>query len=240
MNDLITQNNSLPANIEDLSKFVLVGREKFNAVRAEIRAIEKIKLAEEVRNQKREEAQMLSAALLDAEVKLGELFKELPKGSGGDRRSEDFKSCSAATFEKPKEDVIKELGFSKFQANRFETLADNQDLVEQVKQEAFENDDFPTRARVIDLAKARREQEQGFYKKMDDGHKMYCSLSKIIESIDDFDTSPQQLNALLESYDENLRLDEQIQEIQDAINTLFVIKKFMERRFAEGERRKKS
>ena len=46
-----TQSN-LPVTIEDLSKFVLVGREKLVAVKAEIRAIDKVGLATEVRNQK--------------------------------------------------------------------------------------------------------------------------------------------------------------------------------------------
>ncbi len=239
MNDLIKQGINLPANMVDLSKFVLVGREKLNAVRAEIRAIDRLKLAEDVRNQKREEAQMLSAALLDAEVRLGELFKELPKSSGGDRRSENFKIDSGVDFEKPKMEVIKNLGFSQKQAERFETLADNQDLVDQVKQEALENDEFPTRARVIDLAKARQEQEQGYYKKLDDGHKMYCSLSKALGHIDDLDPSPQRLSALMESFDEILRLDEHIQEIQDAINILHVVKKYLEGRLLESEKRQK-
>lgn len=79
MNELIIRQNSLPDNLQDLSKFVLVGREKLTSVRAEIRAIDKLNIAQEVRNQKKEECQMLSEALLDAEVRLGELFREIPK-----------------------------------------------------------------------------------------------------------------------------------------------------------------
>ena len=81
----------LPTVIEDLAKFVLVGREKLVSIRAEIRAIDKLQLAEAVREQKRDEARMLSEALLDAEVRIGELFKQIPKASGGDRKSRDFK-----------------------------------------------------------------------------------------------------------------------------------------------------
>ena len=40
MNELTVTNGNLPANLEDLSKFVLVGREKLVAVRAAIRAID--------------------------------------------------------------------------------------------------------------------------------------------------------------------------------------------------------
>ena len=71
----------LPATIEDLSRFVLVGREKLVAVRAEIRAIEKIGLAKEVREQKVHEAQLISEAMLDAEVRIGQLMKAVPKAT---------------------------------------------------------------------------------------------------------------------------------------------------------------
>ena len=52
---IIIQNQNLPNTIEDLAKFVLVGREKLTAVRANIRAIDKLQLAEDVREQKKEE-----------------------------------------------------------------------------------------------------------------------------------------------------------------------------------------
>lgn len=55
MNNLTKVKQNLPNIIEDLAKFVLVGREKLTAVRANIRAINKLQLAEEVREQKIEE-----------------------------------------------------------------------------------------------------------------------------------------------------------------------------------------
>ena len=82
MNELIVQEKLLPDNLPELAAFVLVGREKLTAVRAEIRAINKLKLAEEVRQQKRDEAFMLSEALLDAEKRIGELTKKIPIKTG--------------------------------------------------------------------------------------------------------------------------------------------------------------
>lgn len=157
MNELTTYTQMLPDTIEDLSKFVLVGREKLNSVRAEIRAIDKVHLAEEVRNQKRDEARMLSEALLDAEVQLGDLLKKIPKATPNNNPFHE--KDTAVHLVKPKSEVIKNLGFSEKQAQRFETLADNKDLVEHVKQEARENDDLPTRTRVIDLAQQRKRKE---------------------------------------------------------------------------------
>ncbi len=90
------------------------------------------------------------------------------KASCGYRGSENFKNDSAVAFEKsggtngaterPKSKVetIRNLGFSKKQVERFETLADNKDLVEKEKAQAREEGRMPTRTRVIDMAQARK------------------------------------------------------------------------------------
>jgi phage N-6-adenine-methyltransferase len=135
----------VPANIEDLQKFALIGREKLVSVRAEIRAIEKLGLASDVRDQKKEEAQLLAGALLEAEARIGEITKAIPKQP----RIVNVRSNTAVTSAKPKEEVIKEMGFTKIQVSRFETLADNRDIIEQVKQEAEANDELPTRSEVL-------------------------------------------------------------------------------------------
>ena len=178
--ELQTTKQNLPANIEDLSKFVLVGREKLVAVKAEIRAIEKVELAQEVRDQKRDEARMLSEALLDAEVKLGEMLKQIPKEQGK-RKDLQLKPSGGQKFGKTKSEVIKDL------AQRFEILADNPDLVEQVKVEARENDDLPTRTQVISLAKekARRAEEEN--KQIDKDSIVHSKYKKICNAILDLD-----------------------------------------------------
>ena len=79
--EIATYQQSLPTTIDDLSKFVLVGREKLVSVRAAIRAIDKVKLAQEVRQQKLLEAQDIADAVLDAEVRIGELTAAIPKAT---------------------------------------------------------------------------------------------------------------------------------------------------------------
>lgn len=49
---LISYQSNLPDTVEDLNSFILVNREKLVIVNAEIRAIEKLGLANEIRNQK--------------------------------------------------------------------------------------------------------------------------------------------------------------------------------------------
>lgn len=140
----------LPVNIEDLSKFVLVGREKLVAVRAEIRAIDKVGLAKEVRKQKLQEAQSISEAVLDAEMRIGQLMKDVPKAQG-------FASIIRPTGgSNTKKQVIEDAGFTKTQVQRFEALADNPEVVEQVKAEARENDDIVSRSSVLKKIKEKK------------------------------------------------------------------------------------
>ena len=156
MNDITITNSNLPTNIDDLAKFALIGREKLVAVRAEIRAIEKVGLAQEVREQKLREAQDISEAVLDAEVRIGELMSMVPKASGGDRRSENFKKDTAVSFEKPKADIIRDAGFTPKQVQRFQTLAAHPEIVAQAKAEARENDDIVSRSLVLNMVKAQK------------------------------------------------------------------------------------
>ena len=162
MNELAIPNKQLPDTLPDLAAFVLVGREKLTAVRAEIRAIDRVQLAKEVRQQKQDEARMLSEALLDAEKRIGELTKAIPQSKGANNRyTPKVESDSAVGFYSPKtkSEVITNLGFTPKQVERFEILADNPDVVEQVKQEARENDDIPTRTRVIDIVQQRKKEQ---------------------------------------------------------------------------------
>ena len=163
MNEVaIRPDYELPANIEDLSRFVLVGREKLVAVRAEIRAINKVGLAKSVREQKLKEAQAISEAVLDAEVRIGELMKGLPKCSGGDRKSEKIKNDTAVDFERKakKAEVIKDAGFTPKQAERFQQLASHPEIVEQAKAEARENDDIVSRSSVLKKIKQKKKATQ--------------------------------------------------------------------------------
>ena len=64
---------ALPANIEDLSTFV-VGREKLVALQAELRAISKVGMVDEIRKQKLSEAQDLADMLL---IRMKWIYKKM-------------------------------------------------------------------------------------------------------------------------------------------------------------------
>ena len=164
MTDITVHSNNLPVKLEDLAKFVLVGREKLTAVRALIKAMDRIEMAAGVREQKIEEAQMLAEALLDAEARIGELAIEIPKATGHQaKRGNQYKSgesSTAATFSTTKQDIIEDLGFNKFQIQRFQTLAANKDIIEEAKAEARANDDIVNRTMVLKAIKEKEIEER--------------------------------------------------------------------------------
>ncbi len=108
---IVKKQINLPVKLQDLTRFVLVGREKLVSVRAEMRAIDKLEIATGVKEQKKEEATMLAGALLDAEAKIGEIISKIPdkKATAGGGR------CSL-----PK-------GITHKQSSQFQTLAENLD-----------------------------------------------------------------------------------------------------------------
>ena len=86
--------------------------------------------------------QAKAEAVLNAEVKIGELMARVPKATGGQpfQRKSTLDS-SVQSRPQTKADIIEKAGFTPKQVQRFETLAKNKDIVEQAKAEARENDD---------------------------------------------------------------------------------------------------
>lgn len=149
MNEIAERQVQLPNTIEDLSKFVLVGREKLNAVRAEIRAISKIGLAREVYQQKLSEAQDIADAVLDAEVRMGQLTAAIETAQG---KRADIEPIISGD-KKSKKDTLEEIHMTPLQANRFETLAKHPEAVEIAKESAREDGRIVTRQDVFNEIK---------------------------------------------------------------------------------------
>lgn len=151
MNDLTVTNQQLPNTIPDLAKFVLVGRDKLQAVRAEIHAINKVGLAKEVYQQKLNEAQEIAEVVTDAECRMGELIRAIPKASH-DRGNQytGGKSHHGENSQKPKSEVVKESGITQRQAEHFQYMASHPESVEKAKAKAREQGVVLSRSAVID------------------------------------------------------------------------------------------
>ena len=176
MNNLVPRANTLPDTVEDIAKFLLIAPEKLASIRAEIRAIQNLKLAQEVYDQKMEEQHQLAELILDASVKLGEFTRALPKADSGRPKN---MGTAAHIFPQTKNQTLEDLGFSRRQVSRFETLAANQDLVEQVKTEARATGEIPTRTKVLNFAQERRKLEMADLDAQAYNSECYVKISRL-------------------------------------------------------------
>lgn len=148
MNEISTQTVQLPDSLPDLSKFALIGREKLNAVRAEIRAIEKVGLAKEVHEQKLLEAQEIAEAVLDAEAKIGELTAKIPKAKNQHTAIDNG-------VESTKAKSLEEIGIQQKTAERFERLAKHPQEIAEAKETARQEGRIVTRQDVFKTIAAK-------------------------------------------------------------------------------------
>ena len=144
--ELQVVSNQVPAQIEELVNFVKVGREKLTAVRAEIRAIDKLGLEDEKRQAVLEQARTLGEQLLDAEVRLGAIMATLPEAPG---KRTDLETPEDSDVQMSKKEILKEAGFSVKTAQRYEMLAAHPDVVAQIKAEARNKGAVVSRTAVL-------------------------------------------------------------------------------------------
>lgn len=137
-NNLIKREKFLPVTIDNLTNFVLIGRERLTAVRAEMRARKKIGFdtdeAKNIYEMRKSETQDMAEELLDAESMLGELLKEKVKAGNP--------SIVTSGEQLPE-------GITRKQSHYFQLMSNHPEIIEQVKVEARENEDLPTRTEVI-------------------------------------------------------------------------------------------
>ena len=146
MEEIQVLNSQLPTAVEDLAKYVMVGREKLVALQAELRAIDKVGLVDEIRQQKLLEAQDLADEVLLAEIRLGELISEIPEHPG---KRTDLKEPVDTDVHRSKKEVLQDLGFSVKTAQRFETLAKHPDIVASMSAEARAGGEIISRTTIL-------------------------------------------------------------------------------------------
>jgi len=154
MNEIQTITQQLPDTIEDLSKFVLVGKAKLQGYMMKLQTINRLSVAQEVRDQTLREAQEISTALIAAEQRIGELLLSIPKASGGVNQYN--KEEKAERTAKSKSEIIAEQGYERHEASDYQQMAKHPEVVQKVLDDALANGDIVTKASVM--------REIGFYK----------------------------------------------------------------------------
>lgn len=115
MNEIVTtEQTMLPDTLEDLTQFVLVGKATLQAYMLRLQNVNRLSVAQEIRDQTLREAQEVSNALIAAEQRIGELLLAIPtqRGKRTDIETSDERSTEVMT----KSETIKEMGYGKTEA----------------------------------------------------------------------------------------------------------------------------
>lgn len=161
MNDVIEyQSQQLPDTLEDLTAFVLVGKSRLNAYMLKLKTVNKLSVAQEIRDQTLAEAQALSNALIAAEQRIGELLLAIPKATAYNNPSgkEGSQIRDRSKLGKSKSETVEEMGYSKDDVSGYQQMAKNPEIVKKVIADALENGEVVTKSQVLKEIKAAREE----------------------------------------------------------------------------------
>lgn len=141
--------------IEDLVKMQAVGSVYLDTHRSILRRLKsgQIELAEEDRKSRLAEGQAIGEAILDVEARIGELLPS-PEAAMGQSES---KRGSRKGESRPK---IMPDGISKHQRESARIIARHPEAVAQVKAEAKENEDIPTKTAVLNRVRLNAERKR--------------------------------------------------------------------------------
>ena len=155
MNDVAIR-YELPVKFDDVASFAIIAQEKLKSVRAEISAIQRLGLAQDVLKQKIQEAQQIAEVKTRAEMRLGELTAAMPKATG---TRTDLTSPTRAERSETKAEALARVNISTQKASQYELMAAHPDVVEQAIAEARENDDIVSRSLVLNKIKEQKRAE---------------------------------------------------------------------------------
>ena len=155
MEQIIINQTQLPDNIEDLTQFVLVGKAKLQAYMLKLQTVNKLSVAQEIRDQTLRETQEISNALIAAEQRIGELLLAIPKASGGVNQYN--KEEKAEREEKSKRETISEMGYTRHEASDYQQMAKHPEVVQAVMDKALADGEVITKSAVMKEIKAYKD-----------------------------------------------------------------------------------
>ena len=157
MNELITPELSqLPALP---TSEVKAGVDKIGGYIGMLTAAKKATADQTIIDEVDEQIRKYSALRLRWQMELGRRTAEIPKASGGDRRSEDFQNASHRQFE-TRVDKLKELGVDHRRASENERMASEPEAVERYIERSIEQGEAPTTAGALKAVKAARKKDR--------------------------------------------------------------------------------
>ena len=206
MNELSTITKQLPDTLEDLTQFVLVGKAKLQAYMLKLQTVNKLSVAQEIRDQTLKETQEISNALIAAEQRIGELLLAIPKQAGASNFSRDVEKL------KTKSEAISDMGYSKDEASDYQQMAKHPEVVQKVIDDALANGDVVTKSAVMREIKFYKER----IKTLESQSSVPGDYKEAKAKAKAYDSETQRLNQQLEkAYKQRNQLQERIRELED-------------------------
>ena len=119
-----------------------------------LQTVNKLSVAQEIRDQTLKETQEVSNALIAAEQRIGELLLAIPKQSGGINQYNKEEKVPNGT--KSKSEIISEMGYGR-EYKDYQQMAKNPEIVQKVIADALANGEVVTKSQVLKEIKAERE-----------------------------------------------------------------------------------
>lgn len=224
MNEIAEREWQVPDTLEDLTQFVLVSKAKLQAYMLKLQTVNKLSVAQEIRDQTLQEAQEVSTALIAAEQRIGELLLSIPKASG---KRTDIETSAERTDEvKSKSKVITEMGYERHEASDYQQMAKHPDIVKQVLADAEAKGEIATKASVMREIKFYKDRVKAQQEELDALRTKGQTVRTVEVFPDDYnevkskarayDSDIQRLNQkLTDAYNERNKLQDRISELEE-------------------------
>jgi N6-adenosine-specific RNA methylase IME4 len=137
-NEIIEHSDMLPATVEELIDFVIVGNEAVKAWKNKVRAINKVELANEAHKQSLKDGQKLGELVLLAEAKLGELLS---------KRERPYVKDTEGSFKGTFRDLP--VGIDKKESHYAQEIYRHPTIMHQTIAEIIDKHDIPTRHNIL-------------------------------------------------------------------------------------------
>lgn len=147
--DLVVKNHLLPEKIEDLNTMRFIGEAAKKYYQAKIKLMNQLGMTQEQRDKTLKDGQDAGDMLLDIEARIGELSEREPKAKSiGLPGGGSLPSGKVPKYER--------LGLTEKQMANSQAIHQNPKAVEDIKREARENDDIPTKTAVLQKIKLEK------------------------------------------------------------------------------------
>jgi len=166
--DIVVKENLLPAKIDELVPLSFIGTAAVEYYKSKIKLMTKLETTQEQKNATLKDGQEAGDLLLDIESRIGELLPsaEDMQKIGGEKRKQLISENNKLTqYEAQRGVGALPEGINSKKAFQARAIKNNPGIVEEIKKEARDNEDIPTKTAVLNKIaykkeKARREKAE--------------------------------------------------------------------------------